>query len=60
MAESDRADLERVAAEIVAEIERMLREGRNGMVLVSVHPGSRQPLGKPRRFYHPDRASEPT
>lgn len=52
MAESDRADLERVAADVVAAVERLLAEGRRGMVVVSVHPGSRKPLGRPRQFYY--------
>lgn len=35
-------DLTHLAAEVVAEVERLLREGRSGRVEVNVHPGTRR------------------
>jgi hypothetical protein len=51
-------ELDRVTAQVRALVERMIREGKRGHILVSVHPGSRRAIGKPRPFVFDDADDE--
>ena len=48
----DLAERERLAADVLAAVERLLRNGQRGRVEVNVHPDSRSPVSRPRVFLY--------
>lgn len=55
----DRAELDRMAAEVVAAVEALLRSGKSGRIEVNVNPHTRRRHGQVRTYVQmPDHSVE--